>query len=557
MVEKFLSSRWTKFLFALSVVAFAGLHISIGSIIIMVLNIPAAFVLALFLECKYKILNKAFEIKSRKYVLIALPVSIYTIIEIMLSIYNHLIVRIIISENPLAYEIRSLLPEQIMGIGLYMFLVVAGVITFFVVFVAVYAIVSRFKRLTSMIWRGTERLERVYLVALVLIFGVFVALVYGLSPIFWGDNNLPRAGFDFIFDLDIGRNISQDARFVSTIFVSINRLFYPLVNLPFALTARALGRIFFFIPLAYIFFLQLFHINLMAWSGILLARMCNITEFSKKYFLELYTVSYSFLLFSPLEQYVLPTFCVILLMYVCTYVPKAKYVVALTAAGTLTTSFVVFPFVAFDRKVKTWFFNLLKSVGAFVAICILYGRLPKLYNSIHAVLEQLNAFAGGVSTEEKALQFINFVAYVFVKPETTLRYRECRTDAMGYVITYALAEPVFVNWIGVVLIALMIGGFIINRKLRFAQMSFLWAVFAFFILFVMGWQARNNEMFLSSFYFGWAFFSLTFLFFEKLLGKQKIIKYSIYSVIFVAMAIININGMIELVQFGIEHYPAR
>jgi len=563
MVDKFLSSRWAKFLFAISVVAFTGLHTNTGSIIVMALNISAAFVLALFLECKYKILSKAFKIKSRKYALIALPISIYTIIEIMLSSYNslnNLIVRIFISENPLAHEMRSLLPEQIMWIGLYMFLVAAGVITFFVVFVAVYAIVSRFKRIATIVWQRTDKLERVYLVAAVLTLGIFVAVVYDLSPVFWGDNSLPRRGFGLIYGLDIGRNIAEadDGQFVSTRFGNIKRLFYPLVNLPFALTARALGRILFFVPLAYVYFLQLFHITLMACGGIFLARMCNIAKFSKKYFLALYTVSYSFLLFSiPLERYVLPTFCVILLMYVCTYVPKHKYAVALAAAGTLTTSLVLLPFVAFDRKIKTWFFNLLKLVGAFAAICILYGKLPILYRPIQAVLWQLNSFAGGVSTEEKALQFINFVASIFVKPETTLIYKECRTDAMDYVSAYALAVPVFVNWIGVVLIALIIGGFIINRKFRFAQMSFLWVVFAFFILFVMGWQARENEMFLSSFYFGWAFFVLVFMFFEKLLEKQKIIKYAVYSVMLVVMAIININGIIELVRFGIEHYPAR
>jgi len=222
-----------------------------------------------------------------------------------------------------------------------------------------------------------------------------------LSPIFWGDDTLPQRGNDFIFGLDVGRNTAPDGQFVSTTSFAGTRLFYPLVNLPFAMAARALGRILFFIPLAYLYFLQLFHIGLMACGGILLARICNITGFTKKYFLALYTVSYSFLLFSlPPEQYVLPTFCAILLMYVCIYAPKAKYAVALAAAGTLTTSLAVFPFVTYARKIKIWFLNLLKLGGSVVAICVLYGILPFFNNPERGGFFDIHRFAGG-TVEEK------------------------------------------------------------------------------------------------------------------------------------------------------------
>jgi len=558
MVEKFLSSRWAKFLFALSVVAFAVLQIRTGNIIVMISNIPIAFALAFFIEYKYKVLGKLFEIKSRKYMFISLSIAVYTAIEIVLFFYNRWIVRFFgTTENYFVLEIRNLLSEQFLRVGVYTLAIMTGIVALFVIFAVVYAIVSRFKKIATRVWQGTEKLERVYFAATVLILGVFIAVVYNLSPIFWGDNTLPWRGINFIFDLDVGYNLDLDAQFLSTPLVNIRRLFYPLVNFPFALIARVLGRIFFFIPLVYIYFLQLFHIALMACGGILMARMCNISGGSKKYFLALYTISYPFLVFSiPLERYILPTFCVILLMYICIYVPKAKFVAALAAAGTLTTSIVVLPFVAYNRKIKTWFFNFFKLGGGLVAICILCGMLPIIYNPIQSVLGTLDSFAGGVSTEQKALQFINFVGSVFIQPETAFRYRMCPIDNIEF-ITYALAPPAFINWIAVLLILLSIVGFILNRKLRFAQMSFLWAIFAFFVLFVMGWQARENEMFLSALYFGWAFFVLVFMFFEKLLEKQRTIKYVVYSVMLVVMAIININGIIELVQFGIEHYPAR
>jgi len=265
MVDKFLNSRWAKFLLAMSVAAFVGLQIRTGNIIVMILNIPIAFALTLFIEYKYKVLGKLFEIKSRKYIFISLSIAVYTAIEIVLFFYNHGIIRFFeTTENSFALEIRGLLSEQFLRVGFYTFAIMAGVVALFVIFAVVYAIVSRFKRLAAMVWQGTDKLERVYLVAIVLIFGIFIAVVYSLSPIFWGDNTLPWRGINFIFDLDVGYNIDLDAQFISTPLANIRRLFYPLVNLPFALTARALGRVFFFIPLAYIYFLQLFHITLMA-----------------------------------------------------------------------------------------------------------------------------------------------------------------------------------------------------------------------------------------------------------------------------------------------------
>jgi len=561
MVEKLINSKWAKFWFALSVAAFVGLQIRMGNVFVMALNIFAAFALAIFVECKYAISSKLLEAKSKKHALIALLIAIYTVIEMVLGFYSQKIARVFADEyHPFAVELRGFLPEQIFGFEIHtvlvVFIAIAGMIALPAIFVVAYAITSHFKNFAAKVWRGTEQHERVYFVATVSIFGLFVAAAYSLSPIFWGSNELPNYGFDFFFGLDVGYAIHLDGQFITTASARITRLFFPLVNFPFALIARMLSRILFFVPFAYVYFLQLFHICLMACGGILLARMCNIVGFSKKCFLALYSVSYSFLVFSiPPERYVLPTFCIILFIYVCARFPKAKYVAAIVAAGTLTTNLAVFPFVAYAKKFKQWFFNLVKLGCGFVAACILGGILIRLFDPVQAILGELDRFAGGIDPRERILQFINFVGSIFIRPETTLAYG---TDQHGMdVIRYVLAVPTSVNWIGILLIMLAIAGFILNRKLRFAQISLLWAAYAFLILFVIGWQARGNEMFLSAFYFGWAFFVLAFLLVEKLLEKQKAIKYLAYSAVFVAMAIINISGIIELIRFGIQHYPAR
>jgi len=150
MVEKFINSRWIKLLFALSVAVFVGLgspnrHVMLNSLI--------AFALALFIEYKYKILGKLFEIKSKKNILIALPMATYTVIEIGLGFYAR---RLPIFASQYSRTggviIRSFgVSEQFLGTGLFVFSVLAGIIALFVVFAAVYAIVSRFKKHASLI----------------------------------------------------------------------------------------------------------------------------------------------------------------------------------------------------------------------------------------------------------------------------------------------------------------------------------------------------------------------------------------------------------------------
>jgi len=572
IAERLLESNWVKIWFAFSAAAFVGLQISRGNFLAMILNILVAFILAIFFEYKYKILDKLFEFKSKRHILISLLIAIYTVIEILLVFYGLWAWLLTVAENSIAVGIRSSFSEQFIETALFLLIILTGIVALFFVFAAVYAVVIRFKKIIDFannVLLKAELQELIYFSATMLTFGVFAIILYNLSPIFWGDQSLHRGSQDFIFGADIGAVFYRDSQFYFA-SANIRRLFYPLVQFPFVLLARALGRIFFFAPFSFVYFVHLFHIALMAVSGILLARMCTYNEassstsgFSKTYFLLLYTASFPFMVFSTfVERYVLPTFCIILLMYIFIHVPGSKFksVAALAAAGTLTPGVVMFPFITYGKNIKKWFKNFFKLAIVFIVICIFCGVLPILFNSIHDILADLANHGGtGISINQRALQFITFVSTCFISAETELINRIDLTDtAYGFEYTaYIMSRPKTVNWVGIVMIALSVAGFIINRKLRFAQMSFLWTVFAFFALFVMGWQARENEMFLSALYFGWAFFVLVFIFFEKLLEKQTVIKYVIYSVMLIVMAVININGIIELVQFGIQHYPAR
>ena len=97
--------------------------------------------------------------------------------------------------------------------------------------------------------------------------------------------------------------------------------------------------------------------------------------------------------------------------------------------------------------------------------------------------------------------------------------------------------------------------FVINRKNKFAVVSFAWIAFSFVILGLVGWGSKENGMILYSYYFGWAFISLIVLLIEFIPKKLNILKYSLYGCAIIALLVFNTIGFAKIIQFGIEYYP--
>jgi hypothetical protein len=552
-----------KLWFALSATAFVVLNLTYVHLLGAVLNIFAVFVLALYLEHRYKVLDKLFAVRARKYTLVSLLITAYAVIEIALAFYRavikYLLERVLVSENHYALQIRGYFSEAAIRIGACSFVAVLAIMSLFFIFAFVYGVISRHKMLLAFIrqtWSRTDLIERFYFLVALPVFAVFLGVCYSLSPVFWSDFSLPPlqingTGGGWFYGFDHGNVLGSDAQFYLG-QSSVKQLFYQLANFPFALVARALGRIMFFIPFAYVYFLQLFHVSLMLVGGLLIVRMCEVIRGAEKgFFLLLYTFSYSFLVFSlPLEKYVPATFCIILLFYACIYAPRARYIAAVAAAGVLLTNIVALPFVAFDKRLRAWALNCGRCLLGLFVISLFCGSLPAIVQAGNFVAGMLSQNAAGIGNLQKFMQFTNFVSSVFVKPNTEIIYA-LGDDGLRRG-EYVLAWPTQINWFGIIIIALTIIGFVANRKLRFAQYVILWAIFAFVILFVMGWQTTYNEQFLCTFYLGWPFFVLVFLLFEKLLASFKVAKFLIYSAALVAMSIINIAGIADLLAFGMS-----
>ena len=83
--------------------AFVALERSAVNKIADIINILLAFVLALLIEHKYRILDKLFKYRSRKYLFISLPIAIFATIEV-----SSIFLQSSPSENSLIVKILSI-----------------------------------------------------------------------------------------------------------------------------------------------------------------------------------------------------------------------------------------------------------------------------------------------------------------------------------------------------------------------------------------------------------------------------------------------------------------
>ena len=86
------------------------------------------------------------------------------------------------------------------------------------------------------------------------------------------------------------------------------------------------------------------------------------------------------------------------------------------------------------------------------------------------------------------------------------------------------------------------------------QICFAWVIFSILLLGVMGWGAAEDGLILYTFYFAWAFICLMFKGIERMLSKVPKIRNSVYSLAIATIIVVNVNIMVQIVQFGIKYY---
>jgi len=322
---------------------------------------------------------------------------------------------------------------------------------------------------------------------------------------------------------------------------------FGLFALPFAVVATLLSWVCFFIPNSYAIFIQTIQIGLLFVTYILMSRLMRLNGLTRTFFFTTLILTYPVLLFVLVwEQYLFPVFWLGVFIYITFTSGQAHSLTFVAATGSLLTSAAVFV-CTFTKDWRQFIRNGIVCTLYFFAFFVVCGKLPACISALN-----LLAFTGIKSTfYEKFLQFVNFVSSCFIKPETVL------TFDIGTWISYQLAPVESLNLLGLALLALCTFGFILNYKDKFAQICAFWVAFSFFVLCLVGWGTAENGLILYSLYFGWAYFCLAFLAIEKLLQKVPRVKYAVYIALIAILAYINIPGIYDLIQFGIEYYPVQ
>jgi len=293
-------------------------------------------------------------------------------------------------------------------------------------------------------------------------------------------------------------------------------------------------------------------------------------NFLKIMFLVLFSFTYPFLFYSfVVEQYVPATFILIFVLYLYYYRKRQNNWLLALSSGVILTNAVIVPIVTYTKNVKDWVYSIIKIIAAFLALCVLSGKLSSLYDGFDVTLSHLGytpetGFAS-VSIIDKLYNFIHFIEICFIAPEyevigrTLLLVTPIWITSPEYEIigrTILPAATTGISWFGIALLFISIVSVIINRKILLARICGLWVLFSVVIFLIIGFGIGGGYV-IFTLYFSWAHFVLAFLFVDKVFNKIKIVKCAIYSSALVVMMIINIYGMAEIIKFGVHYWPVK
>lgn len=407
------------------------------------------------------------------------------------------------------------------------------------------SIISFFKRLSTV--------EKNYLIVLSVIgisFSIFISYFTTAFTIPVYDGN--KIPYDVFYLSDSGMLSYLDV--FSNICHPENDIRQPLFGFfgyPFSTIAIVLSKIFFFLPdgYQYINSIMMIQFILLAVTIILIARMLKISDTNKLFFYLFISVSFSYLLFSMMiEQYVVAVFYLVVLIYYYFNSKKVNYWF-IAATGSLMTSSILFFMISHEKKIKKIIIDILKCGFLFFVVYCIIGQFPQLLYSFKLLKNLLSKFSENVSFVDKLYQYSVFVRGIFIYPKSI----STMSDIIFIHPSYQLSDASGFDIIGIILFIIAVFGFILNRKNKFSQLCFFWICFSFVLLVLIGWGTVENGLTLYCLYFSFAFISLFYMFFRKIIHNDKV--FNIFMIVCtLIMFIINSYGFYNIFKFAITYY---
>ena len=395
-------------------------------------------------------------------------------------------------------------------------------------------------------FKNLSYFEKKYLYFTLIVASIIVLTVVNSTIVF----SRPNYDDAILYTSDTGALLRGD------VFVDIshreNDIRQPLFgifSLPFGITARAISKCCFFFRTQYEYesVLTIMQALLLAVSTILIARLLNIKENSKKYFYLLVSCSFPYILFTLLlEQYVIALFYLILAIYYFYKNPTKTNYFYVAATGTLLTSGIIFPMITKFKSFKEWMNSAMKCFIAFFAAIVMGGQFSQISTFISQFNWLFYSFAQGPLFMGKFYQYTAFVRGLFF-PNHGMVFN-------AYAIpNYQLPLFVSIDWIGVLILIACLVSFILNHKNKMAIVSMIWVIFSSVILLFAGWGTVENGLILYSLYFAWAFFVLIYLLFDKLCSNKRIFK-TILICFIVLMMYTNVLELLNIFRFAVQYY---
>lgn len=431
--------------------------------------------------------------------------------------------------------------------------IIVGIAAFYFLFLCVYLLWPKLAAVALEFARNLTKLEKRYLIISTALLAVVVIIAFNVSSVFYEtrDQSGEIVRFDVVYTTDTADLVDSNVYLnISSVQNDLKQPLFGLFALPFAIVGMVASKLLFFVPYGYPIMMQIIQVFLLQMAMVLISRMLKLRSIDQLILLLFLNASYPVLMFSlNMEQYIFSLFWLILFLYSCQFGwgPKVYYFIG--AAGSLLTSAVLFPLLSRSKELKGMVKDAGKVALQALVILILFGRLPLLLEVVSSFKENMEFTGAAISSGDKWLQYVNFVASCFVKPGAGV-------DRSTFEhVSYQLHAVHSLNILGLVLMILAVAGFLLHYKHRFMKICVLWVSFSFLMLCVVGWGTAENGLILYSLYFSWAFMALLYMLIDKLLARNHWVKYSVHALLLIVMIGLNAQGLYDLIRFGAEYYP--